>query len=84
MARVRHQQGTQTRRSCTPYVSQTEKMWKNQGARMCRRAPPKSIHPTRDTTSPTVSTQAVFLTYLIDAYEGRDVATVDIYAGRYG
>ncbi len=31
-----------------------------------------------DSTSPTVSTEAVFLTAVIDAHEGRDVAVVDI------
>jgi hypothetical protein len=31
-----------------------------------------------DATSPTVTTEAVFITALIDAYEGRDVAVVDI------
>jgi hypothetical protein len=34
--------------------------------------------PREDTTSPTVSTQALFLTCRIDAHEGWDVATVDI------
>jgi hypothetical protein len=46
---------------------------------MCRRARPQRAYiPREDTTSPTVSTQAVFLTCLVDAYEGRDVATVNI------
>ena len=31
-----------------------------------------------DSTAPTVSTEAVFLTAVIDAKEGRDVATMDI------
>jgi hypothetical protein len=40
--------------------------------------PQRAYIPREDTTSPTVSTQAMFITCLIDAYEGRDVATVDI------
>jgi hypothetical protein len=40
--------------------------------------PQRAYIPSEDSTSPTVSTQAVFLTCLIDAHEGRDVATVDI------
>ena len=44
--------------------------------------------PKEDATSPTVSSEAMFITAVIDAKEGRDVATCDIpwrlYAGRYG
>jgi hypothetical protein len=40
--------------------------------------PQRASIPREDATSPTVSTQALFLTCLIDAHEGRDVATVDI------
>jgi hypothetical protein len=32
----------------------------------------------QDTTSPTVSTESVFITSVIDAHEGRDVACFDI------
>jgi hypothetical protein len=47
--------------------------------RGCADGRPQSAYiPREDATSPTVSTQAVFLTCLIDAHEGRDVATVDI------
>jgi len=36
-------------------------------------------HPLADdTSSPTVSTKALFISSVIDAHEGRDVATVDI------
>jgi hypothetical protein len=41
--------------------------------------PQRAYIQREDATSPTVSTQAVFLTSLIDAHEGRDVATVDIH-----
>ena len=34
--------------------------------------------PAEETSSPTVATEAVFLTAVIDAYEGREVAIVDI------
>jgi hypothetical protein len=40
---------------------------------------PQSVHiPREDATSPTVSTQGLFLACLTDAHEGRDVAAVDI------
>ncbi len=32
----------------------------------------------KETSSPTVATEALILTYVIDAIEGRDVATCDI------
>ena len=36
-------------------------------------------HPlSDDTSSPTVSTKALFISCVIDAHEGRDIATVDI------
>jgi hypothetical protein len=40
--------------------------------------PQRAYIPREDATSPTVSTQALFLTCIVDAHEGRDVATVDI------
>jgi hypothetical protein len=40
--------------------------------------PQRAYIPREGATSPTVSTQTLFLTCLIDAHEGRDVATVDI------
>ena len=42
----------------------------------------RSLYDKSETTSPTVSTDALLLLILIDAHEGRDVATADI-AGAY-
>jgi hypothetical protein len=42
----------------------------------------KGLYPRSETASPTVSTIALILTILIDAYERRDVATADV-AGAY-
>ena len=42
----------------------------------------KNMYPKSETASPTVSTTALILTILIDAYEKRDVATADV-AGAY-
>ena len=42
----------------------------------------RSLYDKSETTSPTVSSDALMLSIMIDAYEGRDVATADI-AGAY-
>jgi hypothetical protein len=42
----------------------------------------RGMYPKSETASPTVSTVALLLTILVDAYEGRDVATCDV-AGAY-
>ncbi len=42
----------------------------------------RSLHTKEETTSPTVSTDALMLSTMIDAYEERDVATADV-AGAY-
>jgi hypothetical protein len=42
----------------------------------------KGLYPKSETASPAVSTAALMLTILIDAYERRDVATADV-AGAY-
>jgi hypothetical protein len=42
----------------------------------------KGLYPKAETASPTVSTVALLLTIVVDAYEGRDVATCDV-AGAY-
>jgi hypothetical protein len=42
----------------------------------------RSLYDKADTASPTVATDALLLSIIIDAYEGRDVATPDV-AGAY-
>ena len=42
----------------------------------------RSLYDKSETTSPTVATDALLLSILIDAHEGRDVATADV-AGAY-
>jgi hypothetical protein len=42
----------------------------------------RGLYPRSETASPTVSTIALILTILIDAYERRNVATADV-AGAY-
>ena len=45
---------------------------------MCQRKYPEGLLPREETASPTVSTESTMLTSVIEAYEGRDVATADI------
>ena len=53
-------------------------MWKKKG-RGCEDGRKQRKYPTKDDTSaPTVTTEALFLTCLINAMEHRKVATVDI------
>ena len=48
-------------------------------ARGCADGRKQRLHKTKEeTSSPTVTTEALFLTSLIDAEEERDIATVDI------
>jgi hypothetical protein len=42
----------------------------------------RGMYPKSETASPTVSTVALLLTVLVDAYEGQDVETCDV-AGAY-
>jgi hypothetical protein len=44
--------------------------------------PQRSLYTKYETASPTVSTDALMLSIMIDAHEGRDVATADV-AGAY-
>ena len=44
--------------------------------------PQRSLYDPHDTASPTIATDALMLSFLIDAYERRDVATTDV-AGAY-
>ena len=40
--------------------------------------PPKAVYHKVETSSPTAPLAGIMLTCMIDSYEGRDVATVDI------
>jgi hypothetical protein len=53
-------------------------MWKIKGRGCADGRPQWAYIPRKEARSPTVSIQAVVLTSIIDAFEGRDVATVDI------
>jgi hypothetical protein len=57
-----------------------EKMDSSVKARMCadRRKQKDGTWAKQDTTLPTVATESVFITAVIDAHEGRDVACFDI------
>ena len=61
-----------------PHVSKAEKMGRIK-ARGCANGQKQRIYKTKyETSLPTISTEAVFLTCLIDAKEGRYVVTTDI------
>ena len=60
------------------YVPKAEEVWHDQGPRMCRWAKQRDKITKQESASPTVATESVFITAVVDAHEGRTVKIVDV------